>query len=103
MMHFNFYITIILSDGIPKVYHYQDNDIALVIVMDRLSDSFDKIQKSFKNTLPFEAIAVFAIEALEILKHIHGKGIIHRNLARSRFSLDLSEKKVILHGNFKQK
>lgn len=73
------------------------------MVMDLVGDSFEKIPNNFNGgVLPFKAIAIFAIQALNIFREMHNRGIVHRDIKPENFAIDLARKKIVLLGNFKQ-
>lgn len=96
------FTTLTLSDGIPRVHDIDEGNGYNFIVMDLISESFKTIlaKPRFKGRFPGEAIAVFAIQALEILKDIHCKNATHGDVKIDNFAVDSTGKKVILFGKF---
>lgn len=100
--HFNAPFAIMFSEGIPHIYYDGDFKEYSAMAMDLLGTSFEKIQTNFGGTLPLTGIAIFAIEALEILKGVHARRIVHRDLKPENFALDVTRTKIMLFGNYKE-
>lgn len=68
--------------GIPKVYDFLISNKANAIIMDLLEIS---IFDFFRNNTSFRKIFEFAIDGLKILKRIHRKKVIHKDIKPNQF------------------
>ncbi|PXF40374.1 Casein kinase I [Gracilariopsis chorda] len=66
--------------GIPRIYHYEEQDNVCVMIMDKAGDHIDRDEAGRPRTLPIESVLKIAYHGLTTLEKVHEKGIIHTDL-----------------------
>lgn len=107
LSYFNFHFVIIFSEGVRNMLASEEysrfsilkGKVYNFIVMDPVGKDFSIIQGRNGGTFSDKTIALFAIQALEILERVHNKGITHRDLKPDNFRLRLNGDGIVLSSN----
>ena len=74
--------------GIPSIESYIEEDNYNIMIMQLLGKSLEKILKETENNkFSLKTICLLAIEIIPILKFIHDKHIIHRDIKPDNFAI----------------
>lgn len=83
------------TDGVPKIKWYGKDDYNYYMVLNLLGNSLQNIVKS-KKDLSINIVLNLGIRTIEIIRNIHNKGLIHRDIKPDNFLFDLNENKLYL-------
>lgn len=75
------------GDGIPKVIKTQNINGEQRMVMPLLGKDVKELYRQNGRKLSMRSILLFGIQALDRLKHIHSKGVIHRDIKGENFCI----------------
>jgi serine/threonine protein kinase len=81
--------------GIPKLLNYKLDDSLSYIAYEMLGNNLNYYVDN-NNIMSNKNIAIFAIKSIELLKNIHTKNILHRDLNLNNFILDQNSKDLYL-------
>ena len=74
--------------GIPSIELYKEEDNYNIMVMQLLGKSLEKVFKQSENKkFSLKTVCLIAIEVIPILKFIHDKNFIHRDIKPDNFAL----------------
>ena len=78
--------------GIPKIYAYSIYNDYNIMVMQLLGKNLNGLLNRTKNQrLSLKTICMLGIEMIKILKFIHDKHIIHRDIKQDNFAMDYTK------------
>ena len=80
--------------GIPSIKWYGKDDKNYYMIIELLGDSLETLIK-YKNTFSLKSILQIGIQIIELLKIIHNKGLVHRDIKPDNFLLDLNKRKQL--------
>lgn len=83
--------------GIPGVYWCGHDGDYNILVMELLGDNLAKLLKTCGNKLSYKTTLMLADQALQIMEHIHTKGIIHRDINPENFLMGYDANYHLLH------
>jgi len=87
------YQYLINTDGIPKVKWYGKDDSNYYMVIELLGDSLQHLIEK-KGKLPLKTSLKIGLQLLYLLKSVHDKGLIHRDIKPDNFLLKLNNNNI---------
>ena len=78
--------------GIPKIISYVENEDYNIMIMELLGKSLEVIVQQYtEEKLSLKTVCMLGIEMLKILKNIHDKHYIHRDIKPDNFAIGYSD------------
>lgn len=86
-------MTYLKGPGIPKIYSFSIYNEYSIMIMQLLGKNLNSLlNKSPEKKLSLKTICMLGIEMIKILRNVHEKHIIHRDIKPDNFTMDFSEK-----------
>ena len=86
------------GDGIPSVVEYFTDGDYNILIMQRMGKSLEDVLEEQGGTLSSKTVLALGVRLLQALRHIHNKGMIHRDLKPQNMMLstDNTDSRVYL-------
>ena len=85
------------SGSVPKIYWYGPAGENQALVMELLGPSLETIIKNYNQRFSIPTTGMLGCQMIKLLKFIHSKSFIHRDVKPDNFVIGLGENKDIVH------
>lgn len=73
--------------GLPRIFEHGRTPDFTYLVMEHIGEPLDKLQQRHGGTLTLEVACVIGCQAVQRLKDVHAKGLVHRDIKPGNFTL----------------
>lgn len=88
------------KDGFIKIFHYGPCDkLYNALIMELLGPDLDDLFISCRSSFTYKTTLMIAMQTIKLIKHVHEKGIIYRDIKPENFCIGtkLKETEKLIH------
>lgn len=86
--------------GIPRIVAMGVVGGNNALVLERLGSSFEELRRQSGGTLPLNMVLLFGIQAVQRLRTVHERGIVHRDVKPHNFMLGANDSSMVYLADF---
>lgn len=90
-------LKIIQGNGIAKLHWYGSAGDCKAMVMELLGSNLETILRQDKEPFSINTTANIGIQMLKLIRHLHSKSFVHRDIKPDNFTIGLGERKDIVY------
>lgn len=84
------------TDGLPKIIHYEEDDIFRYMYMELLDENLDKIFNNHNKKFTLDTVLKLGHDITVLLERMHKTGFIHRDIKPNNFMFDQHKTKLYI-------
>ena len=86
------------TNGFPKLKYYSTDENNIYLIISLLDKNLQQIKElSINKTLSFKTVIKIGLQMINIIKTVHGLGLIHRDIKPQNFMTGFNDNKDTIH------